>query len=131
MRWLYILGAIVVCILVIVYYQFDPKVYSYFPECPFHKFTGLDCPGCGSQRAVHALLRGNIAAAADFNLLLVLSIPFLSVHVVYTVLAMLRKNRMRWKVIDNPLTPKIILAVVLVFWIVRNIPFQGFGYLAA
>ncbi len=131
MRWLYILGGLAVGILLIIYYRFDPKVYSYFPECPFHKFTGLDCPGCGSQRAVHALLRGNIAAAADFNLLLVLSIPFLSVHVVYTVLAMLRKNRMRWKVIDNPLTPKIILAVVLVFWIVRNIPFQGFGYLAA
>lgn len=28
--------------------------------CPFKKLTGIDCPGCGFQRSVVALLKGNI-----------------------------------------------------------------------
>nr|WP_109608944.1 DUF2752 domain-containing protein [Mucilaginibacter oryzae] len=28
--------------------------------CPFKKLTGIDCPGCGMQRAVIALLKGEI-----------------------------------------------------------------------
>jgi len=27
--------------------------------CPFKYFTGLDCPGCGFQRSVIALVQGN------------------------------------------------------------------------
>ncbi|MCC8425200.1 DUF2752 domain-containing protein [Mucilaginibacter sp. UR6-11] len=28
--------------------------------CPFKWLTGIDCPGCGFQRAVIALLKGNV-----------------------------------------------------------------------
>ncbi|AMR30614.1 hypothetical protein A0256_03835 [Mucilaginibacter sp. PAMC 26640] len=28
--------------------------------CPFKYFTGIDCPGCGFQRSVLALLAGNL-----------------------------------------------------------------------
>lgn len=34
--------------------------------CPFKYFTGVDCPGCGFQRAVVALLKGNIAQSFSF-----------------------------------------------------------------
>ncbi|MDQ8005249.1 MAG: DUF2752 domain-containing protein [Pedobacter sp.] len=29
-------------------------------SCPFKQLTGLDCPGCGFQRSVIALLRGDV-----------------------------------------------------------------------
>jgi uncharacterized protein DUF2752 len=29
-------------------------------RCPYKSFFGLDCPGCGMQRAFVALLRGDI-----------------------------------------------------------------------
>jgi hypothetical protein len=29
--------------------------------CPFKYLTGIDCPGCGFQRAVLALFRGDIS----------------------------------------------------------------------
>jgi hypothetical protein len=29
--------------------------------CPFKYFTGVDCPGCGFQRAVLALMQGNLS----------------------------------------------------------------------
>ena len=28
--------------------------------CPFKYFTGIDCPGCGFQRSVLALMQGNL-----------------------------------------------------------------------
>jgi Protein of unknown function (DUF2752) len=28
--------------------------------CPFKKLTGIDCPGCGFQRSVIALIKGNL-----------------------------------------------------------------------
>ncbi|WP_410479498.1 DUF2752 domain-containing protein [Pedobacter agri] len=28
--------------------------------CPFKALTGIDCPGCGFQRSIIALLQGNI-----------------------------------------------------------------------
>lgn len=40
--------------------------------------TGLNCPGCGSLRATHCLLHGNVGDAIKLNPLLVISIPFLA-----------------------------------------------------
>jgi hypothetical protein len=31
--------------------------------CPFKKLTGIDCPGCGFQRSVIALLKGDLAGS--------------------------------------------------------------------
>jgi hypothetical protein len=125
------LGILVVIAFSLIYYLFNPELYSFFPECPFHKFLGLDCPGCGSQRAIHSLLNGDIPAAADYNLLLVASLPFLLVHFRYKAVSFFTGKESRWKVIDSPLTPKVIVALVLVFWIVRNVPLKPFSYLAA
>ena len=54
----------------------DPASVPIYPVCVFHRVTGLDCPGCGSLRALHQLLRGNFAAAFHLNAMLVLSLPF-------------------------------------------------------
>ena len=34
--------------------------------CPFKYLTGVDCPGCGFQRAVMALCKGNLAQSVYF-----------------------------------------------------------------
>jgi hypothetical protein len=53
----------------------DPARVPIYPVCLFHRLTGLDCPACGSLRALHALLHGDFIAALHFNAFLVLSLP--------------------------------------------------------
>jgi hypothetical protein len=63
---------------VLILFFYDPAQIPIYPVCPFHRITGLDCPGCGSLRAIHQLLHGNILAAIRFNALLVLSLPIMA-----------------------------------------------------
>ena len=87
-------GTVMIIALAVIYYRFNPAKYSFFPKCPFYVLTGFDCPGCGSQRAVSALLHGNLKAALGFNFLLVACLPFLAVHFFY-------KARSAWQKNDN------------------------------
>jgi hypothetical protein len=52
---------------------------AYLP-CPFHAATGLRCPGCGSQRALEALLHGRIGQAWSLNAALFSAPPLIAAH---------------------------------------------------
>ncbi len=39
---------------------------SHLLACPFKKLTGIDCPGCGLQRSIVSLLKGDIVASLKF-----------------------------------------------------------------
>ena len=64
--------------LVAIYFACDP-VRSHFPACPFHMVTGLYCPGCGGQRAVHHILHGHVSIAMHDNALLCCAAPAVGV----------------------------------------------------
>jgi hypothetical protein len=51
-------------------YRFPPDRYAFYPPCPFHAFTGWDCPGCGTTRAIAAMLHGDLLRAFSLNPLL-------------------------------------------------------------
>jgi hypothetical protein len=125
------LATMVLAMLLLIYYRLNPAKYSFFPQCPFYKLTGFDCPGCGSQRAFYCLLHGNLMQAAKYNLLLVLSIPFLLIHFSYKLKGFLQKKDIRWNLLYRPITPKVIIVIVIAFWIARNIPIAPFSYLSA
>ena len=50
-----------------ILFTFPPTSSRFYPQCTFHQITGLLCPGCGTTRALHALLHGRIAEAFAFN----------------------------------------------------------------
>ncbi len=114
-----------------IYYYYNPALNAIFPKCPFHSFTGLDCPGCGSQRAIHALLNGEIKQAIHYNLLLVISLPFLIIHFGCRLRSIPGRKELCWPLISHPLTPIVILILVICFWVLRNIPAYPFSYLSA
>jgi hypothetical protein len=99
---------------------FDPVLAPFFPTCPFHALTGLHCPGCGSTRALHALFTGHPLQAAGFNVLAVLAVP----AVLFILIRRPSSHQVRqvWIV--------TFLIVVILFGIVRNIPWQPFSLLA-
>jgi hypothetical protein len=92
-------------------YGFNPADVEVFPPCPFHHLTGLHCPGCGSLRAVHQLLRGRPAAAFSLNPLAVAAIPFLG--------AILLKPAWAYR----SWVPWAVLSVILAYGVARNLPF--------
>ncbi len=57
----------------------DPHDSGSWGYCPFKLLTGLDCPGCGSLRAVNDLTHGDVVAAASSNLLFVVAVPIVVV----------------------------------------------------
>jgi hypothetical protein len=127
----FIIPALVFSCLVFLYFRFDPASTSFFPECPFHLLTNFDCPGCGSQRAIHSLLQGNIRQAADFNFLLVLFLPFLAINFGFKIYSVLNKKEVKWKAVNHPVTPKIVFGLVVLFWVVRNMSIAPFTYFAS
>src|ERR1700694_5818661 len=60
---------------VLILFFCDPEQVPIYPTCMFHRITVLDCPGCGSLRALHHLLHGEDVTALRFNAFLILSLP--------------------------------------------------------
>lgn len=56
-------------------YFVDPLVSPFAPPCLFTAIFGVRCPGCGSLRALHALVHGDLKAALEFNAPLVFVLP--------------------------------------------------------
>lgn len=105
---------------------FDPFTQD-VPLCPLHALTGLDCPGCGATRAVHALLSGDPLLALHSNALIVLALP---VVLVLYVRWILDRVHGRTRIIDPPKGLLIALGVfVAAFTIARNLP--GLEFLSA
>lgn len=114
---------------VMLLFILNPENSPLFPRCPLNALTGLYCPGCGSQRAIHSFLHLHFVDAVSYNFLVFPAALLILYHYVHGWL----NRKLRWK-LPNILymknTPWIILAVVVTFWIFRNIPFEPFIWLS-
>jgi hypothetical protein len=54
---------------------FDPATARFYPHCLFRTVFGFPCPGCGSLRALHQVLHGNLLAAWELNRTLFIAVP--------------------------------------------------------
>ncbi len=91
------------------------------PKCPFKLLTGLNCPGCGIQRAVHALLHGRFAEAISYNYFLVYSVPYVSSFVVLWLIPENRAREILRAVIENKYVVDFYIISFLIWLAVRNI----------
>ncbi len=69
-------SGVLVIIFLSLYFLFNPSTSIFFPKCPFHTITGLYCPGCGSQRAIHDMMHLNIFEAINHNALMFFAFTF-------------------------------------------------------
>jgi hypothetical protein len=118
--WLILALTLVALAAATILFLYNPAQFRFYPVCLFHQSTGLLCPGCGCLRAIHQLLHGNIAMALHFNALLVVSLPLAAWYGIRLVLQQIRSAslpiiRLRWV--------WAAVAVVLLFSVLRNLPF--------
>ena len=94
---------------------FPPEQYSFYPQCPIYRYLHLECPGCGTTRALAALLHGNITEAFRLNPLTTLLAAPAAVYAVFCYRKPIR--------LSHP-PPSVIyatLAATVAFTIVRNL----------
>lgn len=113
---LFVLGATACAVLLLVP-PGSPHA-KWLPKCMFHRMTGLYCPGCGATRALSAILHGDVLASLHNNLLL------------FPLLALIVFLLMKPQTSLNRPCAITIIAVILAFTILRNIPVAPFTYLA-
>ncbi|MCR5414102.1 MAG: DUF2752 domain-containing protein [Kiritimatiellae bacterium] len=92
-----------------VLYVWNPTEVKCIPRCPFLAITGWKCPGCGTLRAIHAILHFRFLDAWRLNPLMILSLP--------TIGLLLTSRKVR----QNRFVSYTILAIVLLWWILRNV----------
>ena len=111
----------------LLYFFVDPAQVAIFPPCLFHELTGLDCPGCGGQRAFHQLLHGHLIAAIRLNAMFVVSLPVFAGLGTRYLMRYWRAEpmdfRFRWLWVYG--------AAWVVFAVLRNLPVPCFQWFAA
>lgn len=108
---------------------FDPSSSRLFPPCLFHKLTGLYCPGCGTLRALHQLLNGNVRQAFRLNPLMILAMPFVLYALTAQALQYLFNKKIP-TVLPKPAWIWTLLVLIILYTIARNIPLHPFTYLS-
>ena len=110
-----LLGIGAIAVLALLYF-FDPSTSAIFPPCPPHALTKIHCPGCGTLRAMHALLHGDVKEALSQNILAVIFIPILPAMYFFP------------KYFRKPIVPAAMLVIFILYAILRNT--ETFSFLA-
>ena len=128
-RWIVAGAALVLLTGSLALLALDPADSGLFPPCPFLAVTGFYCPGCGTLRGLHQLLNGSLLEALGFNPLTVLSLPFVGYAFLSNAVVGLSGRRMPG--IFIPATwIWMLLGVIILFWVLRNVPAYPFSVLA-
>ena len=110
-----------------ILYRYDPIQSGFYPKCVFHELTGRYCPGCGAARAFHALIHGDFLAALDYNPLLVIALPVIIIMIILEIVGWFRNRRYglfhMWQAVA-------LVALIVAYTVLRNLPVEPFTYLA-
>ncbi len=95
------------------------------PVCPTKALLGIDCPGCGTLRMLYSLMHGDLLAAARFNALgLAAVVLLLWAYGAWAYGRLTGRSIASWQ--HHRWAAAVTLALVSVWFVVRNIPFAPF-----
>ncbi len=101
------------------------------PPCIFYEVTGLYCAGCGSGRSLLALLHLDFYAAFRYQPLMFISLPLLVYYVAKLYFGFVfGKDVLPFPEIRSKWVGIAVVAVIVAYWILRNIPVFPFTLLA-
>ena len=89
-------------------------------KCPWYVLTEWQCPFCGLQRFIHALLHGDVVAAWHYNPLLWFLLPYLVFLAAGNVSARIATSRL-YRFLTLRCVAIVVLTITLLWGIFRNI----------
>lgn len=92
------------------------------PPCLILEYTGFYCAGCGTQRMVLALLRGDLKSAMGLNLFMLAVLPIAGVYAVAEALRYVRGKKLLCRSRGFPPALLAVLVAAAVFTVLRNLP---------
>src|ERR1041384_4646123 len=107
-------------------FAFDPLPQPIYPRCMLHAYTGLDCPGCGSLRALHEASHGHFIEALRLNPLLFLFAPLIGYIAGRPALEEFFQRPLP-ELRIRPWAGWLLVGLVGVFTILRNLPMTPFS----
>jgi hypothetical protein len=90
------------------------------PGCFIYEHTGIFCPGCGLQRALHAFFTGKIMLAFRMNLLITIALIILCIDFILLVFD-IEKLRIVPRVVNSHVGLIILVIILVLFLVFRNI----------
>ena len=106
---------------VLALFFIDPTQHRWVPQCPFKLLTGWSCPGCGIQRAAHAVLHGDLSAALRYNWFLVFSLPYATLLIIAQWFVGRDKREKMMRSLGHRYTVYTYVTLFFIWWIARNI----------
>ena len=98
------------------------------PVCPTKALLGIDCPGCGSLRMLYSLMHGDLIAAARFNAMGLAAVVLLVwAYLAWTYGRVVGRPTRSWQ--HHRWSAAVTLALVVAWFVVRNIPVAPFNAL--
>jgi hypothetical protein len=107
--------------LIAVYFLLDPAQSGIFPRCPFLLLTGYECPGCGSQRAIHHLLHLRIGCAFRENALFAVLIPYVAMGIYLEYFGGKKRFPKLLSLLFGKRAAALLFLIILIFWVGRNV----------
>ncbi len=115
-----IIAAIATAAVIAVLAIGNPASESWFLKCPLYQTTGIQCPLCGSQRALHEMAHGHIASAWNYNPALWVFLLYILFVVAGKFIPRLRRNKAhQWWSGDKGLFT--VFGLLLLWGVVRNL----------
>lgn len=102
----------------------DPHQNGSWGKCPSLLFFGVYCPLCGGLRGVNDLTRFDFGGAASSNALTFVVLPLMAIWWALVLRDRWRGSTRSWvSYLPGGRWPTVLIAVALVFTVLRNVPF--------
>ena len=105
----------------VILFFFDPDETRWLPKCPFYALTGLECPSCGSQRAIYHLLHLEFKEAMRYNPFMLLSVPYCIMLIIVTCFDPQKRLEKLRRVCYHRITLITYVVLFIFWWIARNL----------
>lgn len=99
----------------------DPSSSVLAPKCMFKMFTGFDCPGCGTSRALYSMMHFDFANAWRMNPILFFAIPYVLIIIWLQYCGGAQKFPSLNRVLTGFRAIIVVITIIILYWIGRNV----------